>query len=74
MPNQALTSMTNFVHREHDSWLGIVVVVANGYTPRNEFCIVVANGEVAGLHWIIIDGSTHDVILADGELCEVFDA
>jgi hypothetical protein len=72
--NQTFASVTDFVDREHDSWLGIVIVVADGYTPRNELRIVVTEWEVVGLHWVIIDGSAHDVILADGALSEVFDA
>jgi hypothetical protein len=33
MANEAFASMSNFINRQHNSRLGVVVVVANGNTP-----------------------------------------
>ena len=69
--NEAFARMSNFVNSQHNSRLGVVVVVANGNTPLDEFGVFVARWKVALLKWVVVNRSAHWASLTDCELGDV---
>jgi len=63
--------MPNFVNSQHNARLSVVIVVANGNTPRNELGVFVARWEVALLEGVIVNRSAHGASLTDYELGDV---
>ena len=71
MADHAFASMSNFINRQHNARLGVVVIVANGNTPGNEFGVFVACWKVAVLERVIVNRSALGASLTDCELGDV---